>query len=97
MMIRNLLRFTAGLAVLSALLFTGVSCRADPRPDDVDRIRKDFLELRFRAPLDPRLENKSDLELFRLVCASQNVQCEPVLEMLKEQDPEFYQTLRQSE
>lgn len=94
-MIRHLLRFAAVAAVLATLSLGG--CRAEPRADDVERIRKDFLELRFRAPLDPRLEDKSDLELFRLVCASQNVQCEPVLEMLKEQDPEFYQTLRQSE
>lgn len=83
--------FSVVLLIISLLLLGG--CGADPRPDDVARIKKEFLTLRFRAPLDERFSDKSDLELFRLVCAENRVRCEPVLEMLKESDPEFYEKL----
>ena len=85
---------TGGLILLLGLFFL-TACGADPRAGDVERIKKEFLTFRFRAPLDERFAGKSDLELFRLICAENRVRCEPVLEMLKESDPEFHEKLHQ--
>lgn len=86
------------LALVFALLlatFVLPGCGAEPRPDDVERIKQEFLTFRFRAPLDDRFAGKSDLELFQLICAENRVRCGPVLEMLKESDPAFYEKLHQ--
>lgn len=81
--------------LLGFVAFSFIACGAEPRADDVERIKKEFLTFRFRAPLDERFAGKSDLELFRLICAENRVRCEPVLEMLKESDPEFHEKLHQ--
>ena len=81
------------LAFVLFALFIFAGCGAEPRPDDVQRIKKEFLTVRFRAPLNDQLAGKSDLELFRLICAENRVRCEPVLQMLKESDPDFYEKL----
>ncbi|MCR9143793.1 MAG: hypothetical protein NXI24_16215 [bacterium] len=88
---------TAGLlfVLLGFTGFAGMACGAEPRADDVERIKKEFLTFRFRAPLDERFADKSDLELFRLICAENRVRCGPVLEMLKESDPEFHEKLHE--
>ncbi len=68
-------------------------CGAEPRAGDVGRIKSEFLTFRFQAPLNPRFADKSDLELFQLICAQNRVRCAPVLDMLRESDPEFYDKL----
>ncbi|MEQ9365770.1 MAG: hypothetical protein RIF32_16120 [Leptospirales bacterium] len=92
---RILQKTLTGALILLLGLFFLTACGADPRADDVERIKKEFLTFRFRAPLDERFAGKSDLELFRLICAENRVRCEPVLEMLKDSDPDFYDKLHQ--
>lgn len=78
---------------LTLSLLTLPGCGAEPRADDLDRIKSEFLTFRFQAPLNPRFADKSDLELFQLICAQNRVRCAPVLEMLRDSDPEFYEKL----
>lgn len=81
-----------GLVLLSA--FAASSCRlADPTPDDLDRVKEEFLILRFHAPFSREYSQMKDLELFEKSCVSKRVRCERVLEMLKEKDPSFYRRL----
>jgi len=80
-----------GLLAVS-LLFFG-ACGADPTPEDVTRIKEQFLVLRFRAPLVAELRHLSDRELFQRSCKNHRVRCEFVLEMIQKDDPEFYSAL----
>ncbi len=69
-------------------------CSAEPNKVDVDRVVKNFLELRFQSQLNK--QNVSDYELFLLSCKNQRVNCNKVLKILQEEKPDFYKTLMDS-
>lgn len=83
------------LALLYALLASGAlpHCYAEPDSDDVDRVKRHFLSLRFQATFDPELRLKDDLQLFQLSCQKNRVKCDRVLNMLKMSDITFYTRL----
>ncbi len=87
-------RILAG-GLISILALSLTSCRlADPTPDDLERVKEEFLILRFHAPFSRELNQLNDEELFEKSCVSKRVRCERVKEMLKEKDPSFYQRLK---
>lgn len=79
------------IATLSAFLG---GCSGSPRPEDVERVKQDFLTLRFHSEFSPELKGKSDREIFELSCTQNRVRCSTALEMLKSSDPEFYAKLQ---
>lgn len=87
------MRRSAGAFLLGAglLLFTG--CGAEPTPEDVTRVKEQFLILRFRAPLVAEIRNHTDKQLFERSCKNNRVRCGRVLELIKAEDPAFYNTL----
>jgi hypothetical protein len=80
------------IALLAA--FVG-GCSGSPRPEDVERVKQDFLTLRFHSEFSPELKGKSDREIFELSCTQNRVRCSTALEMLKASDPEFYAKLQE--
>ncbi|MBU43464.1 MAG: hypothetical protein CMN76_09615 [Spirochaetaceae bacterium] len=72
-------------------LFTG--CNAEPNATDVQRVKDEFLHLRFQARIQPSLKGQPDARLFQMACQNNNVQCDKVLQKLKESDPDFYKVL----
>lgn len=82
-------RILTGLLCLAML----VGCQAEPEQSDVTRVKEYFLQLRFQSAFQPALQSKSDQELFQLSCKANRVDCDRLLQMLKEQDPDFYRTL----
>lgn len=79
------------LLSLSLLL---LACNAEPNDTDVQRVKEDFMQLRFQSEIQPRFQGLSDEQLFRLACKNNNVQCDPVIEKIKQSDPEFYEVLK---
>jgi hypothetical protein len=71
-------------------------CSAEPTKTDLDRVVKNFLQLRYQAELDQNLKNYSDYELFQLSCKNLRVKCNKVLLLLEKENSEFYQTLIKS-
>lgn len=69
------------------------SCYAEPTADDLERVRRQFLVLRFHAPFDPALRGFDDKRLFEMSCQNHRVRCDRVLGMLKIKDMKFYGTL----
>ncbi len=69
-------------------------CSAEPTQIDVDRVVKNFLELRFQSQLSK--QNISDYELFLLSCKNQRVNCNKVLKILEKEKPDFYKILIES-
>lgn len=82
-------------ALVAALSVTVSGCSGSPRPEDVERVKQDFLTLRFHSEFSPELKGKSDLEIFELSCTQNRVRCSTALEMLKASDPEFYAKLHE--
>ena len=79
---------------LTAFLTAGMlHCNAEPNKTDVQRVKEEFLFLRFQSRIQPRFQGLSDGQLFRLACKNNNVQCDPVVDELKKNDPEFYGVL----
>jgi len=76
--------------VLSAFF---ASCTASADASDLNRVKQQFLQMRFQSVLVPELKNKTDLELFQLSCAQNRMNCDQILQMLQSSDPEFYKTL----
>jgi len=83
--------FTA-LVIVAAAVF-GSGCYADPREEDLERVKEDFLTIRFLAPFREEWRGLDDESLFELSCQQNRVQCDDVRAMLKEEDPEFYAIL----
>ncbi len=85
--------------LLAIVLILGLCghCAAKPHQEDLERVKKTFLALRFNAQFSEELRGKSDLELFRLSCRENNVRFEETLELLQREEPEFYRTLRPEE
>ncbi|MEQ8351351.1 MAG: hypothetical protein RH862_07695 [Leptospiraceae bacterium] len=81
------------LTGLLLLLFTLAGCNAEPNATDVQRVKDEFLHLRFQSQIQPKLKGLSDDRLFQMACKHNNVQCDRVLDELKKSDPEFYKTL----
>ena len=77
--------------VLVGLIVLSVSCGgAEPTPDDLARVKKTYLTLRFQQSLNARLQAMDEEALMQLSCRENYVNCTRVLEMLKEEDPRFY-------
>jgi len=68
-------------------------CYADPREEDLERVKEDFLTLRFVAPFREELRGMNDEQLFAMSCQNNRVQCDEIRKMLKAEDPEFYRIL----
>ena len=79
------------LGLLSILL---IGCVARPEESDLVRVKEHFLQIRFQSAFKPELQAKTDMELFLLSCEQNRVRCDPLLEMLKEKDRPFYDTLK---
>ena len=92
-MTHNLGRFLFSCLLVFASSNFLVSCSAQPQDSDLKRVKQQFLQLRFQAATLTEYKNKTDLELFELSCQNNRVKCEPVLELLKKEDPQFYDTL----
>lgn len=88
----NIRFFLISLLSLLSILPTG--CVARPEESDLVRVKEYFLQVRFQAAFKPELQSKSDMELFLLSCEQNRVKCDPLLEMLKEKDRPFYDTLK---
>ncbi len=69
---------------------------ADPNMDDLNRVKKQFLVLRFQAITSPEYQNMNDRQLFRKSCLLSRVSYPRVLAMLKEKDTDFYNKLMNS-
>jgi hypothetical protein len=76
--------------LIPILFFILISCYAEPGKADLDRVRQQFLVLRFYAPLSAELKNKSDKELFELSCKMNRVRCNKVFTLLQREDVNFY-------
>lgn len=87
-----MIRFLTLKASLVVWIFL-LNCSADPVENDAIRVKEQFLVLRFRAATNPELKGKTDQELFEISCINNRVRCDAVLEILSENDPEFYSTL----
>ncbi len=87
-------RFVRILLLLTAvgLLFSG--CHATPAQADLERVKKHFLAMRFQAPFSKELKNLNDADLFQMSCEANRVRCAPLLDMLKQSDPKFFETLK---
>ncbi len=85
-------QFITYLCLLLCLSLSQCS-HATPSPDDLVRVKKAFLQLRFNAVFLPNLRDREDKELFEMSCRSNRVNCTEVLQLLKKQDPQFYKKL----
>lgn len=74
------------------LIFSG--CFAEPEISDLDRVKRDFLTLRFIAPFDSRFRDLNDEELFELSCRENRLKCQSVITLLETEDPQFYSELK---
>ncbi len=84
------------LPLILAIVCAGcllTACAAEPTAEDVTRVKEQFLVLRFQAPLVAELRHLSDRDLFERSCKNHRVRCDAVLEMLKKDEPDFYNTL----
>lgn len=82
------------ITILAVIVFTGIGCQfANPTMEDVDRVKKQFLVIRFNSTFDPELKNLNDRQLFELSCQYNRVRCDRVLNLLKKNDTEFYSRL----
>ncbi|GIX43327.1 MAG: hypothetical protein KatS3mg129_3060 [Leptospiraceae bacterium] len=77
-------------------IFLFLSCSAEPNKTDLERVVKNFLQLRFQSELDKNLKQYTDYELFQLSCKNNRVKCDKVLKMLEKDNPEFYKKLLES-
>jgi len=75
------------------ILLILVSCYAEPGRADLERVRQQFLVLRFYAPFSNDLKGKNDKELFELSCKMNRVRCSKVLALLQREDVNFYTTV----
>lgn len=80
------------LAVLGLLLLLG-GCYADPSESDVEGVIRDFLVLRFRAPLNEKYRNMTDRDLLELSCRENRVKCDRIMRLIEKKDPRFYALL----
>ncbi|MBX7058006.1 MAG: hypothetical protein K1X75_08055 [Leptospirales bacterium] len=80
------------LTILIVLLLAA-ACAAKPQPEDLQRVKKTFLVMRFNAAFDVRLKGLSDRTLFEESCRQNAVRVEETLQLLKENDPAFYSQL----
>ncbi|MCS7205007.1 MAG: hypothetical protein NZ853_04870 [Leptospiraceae bacterium] len=80
-------------SLLLFLIFA--SCSAEPTKVDVERVIKHFIQLRIQNEITG--SKQSDMELFYISCRNNRVNCDKVLEILKKENPEFYQTLTQNQ
>ncbi len=87
----------SGLILTFSISLLLVGCYASPTNDDVTRVKKHFLSLRFQSGLDAQMQNKSDMELFKESCMANRVRCDDVLKMLKKSDPKFFKALNDEE
>ena len=74
-----------------------LSCYAEPTQEDLERVKRRFLLLRFEAPLSAEYRGKSDAELFQVSCRQNRVRCDDVLELLREHDRKFHDRLMEGE
>ncbi|MBI3395635.1 MAG: hypothetical protein HY042_07365 [Spirochaetia bacterium] len=82
------------LTACAVILLSASQCRfPDPTADDVERVKQEFLMLRFHAPTIREFSHMSDMELFQKSCQSKRVRCDKVLQIIKDKDPDFYQKL----
>ncbi|MDH5656633.1 MAG: hypothetical protein OEZ34_12040 [Spirochaetia bacterium] len=84
--------FSAGI-IFSFLLFSG--CYAEPTDSDIQRVKQQFLMMRFHAPFSDELSPLSDKELFEKSCEKNRVKCSMALDHLKRTDNNFYSKLMQ--
>ena len=75
------------------LLFLLVACYADPTDNDIERVKQQFLIMRFHATFTDEWSSLNDKELFEISCKNNRVKCDLALELLKKQDVNFYTTL----
>lgn len=80
--------------ILMVLVLAALSgCYAKPTEADADRVIQEFMTLRFQAPLNPELSQKTDKEIFELACRSKRVKCDLVKDIVRTRNPELYKTL----
>jgi hypothetical protein len=78
-------------ALMVTLLFIFLAgCYAEPTESDLERVKQQFLVMRFHAPFNNEWNSLSDKELFEKSCKANRVKCGPALDILKKQDPNFY-------
>ncbi len=92
----HLYRRIYSFALVAMLAAFAGACSGSPRAEDVERVKQDFLTLRFHSEFSPELKGKSDLEIFELSCTQNRVRCSTALEMLKASDPDFYAKLQRA-
>lgn len=86
--------FLRKVAILGLLLTLIAQCGpSQATKEDLERVKRDFLQLRLNAALRPKLKNKSDDDLFHLSCRTNRVNCTQVKHLLKKEDPAFYRAL----
>lgn len=84
----------ACIASLACFAITALAgCYAEPREEDLQRVKEDFLTLRFVAPFREEFRGMNDEQLFAMSCQNNRVQCDEIRAMLKAEDPEFYRIL----
>jgi len=69
------------------------ACYARPHQADAERVMDEFMNLRFHAPLNAELSGLTDRQLFDMACRSKRVKCDLVLDILKNNNPDFYTRL----
>ena len=91
--IKKLLARTGALSLLTFILVVGGACTANPDERDLALVKRDFLSLRFNAPLSERFVDMSDKQLFEIVCRGRKLNAKEILKIIKTKDPEFYRAL----
>jgi len=87
--IKTALKISASITLL--ILLAG--CYAEPTDNDLERVKQQFLVMRFHAPFNEEWNALSDKELYELSCKNNRVQCDLALDTLKKKDTDFYAKL----
>lgn len=86
-----------GFIISMICFFLFITCgAADPTIEDMKRVRKNYLDLRFQKPFNSTLAEMNDEKLMKLSCAQNHVNCDLVMELLKKNDPEFYKKYQEA-
>ena len=87
--VKTVLKISAFMLVI--ILLAG--CYAEPTDNDLERVKQQFLVMRFHAPFNEEWSGLSDKELFELSCKNNRVKCDLALDTLKNKDTDFYTKL----
>ena len=88
----NIKELCRPILIAIPLLFL-FQCYADPTDADIERVKQQFLVMRFHAPFTEEWRYLSDKELFEQSCKNTRIRCDIAIEILKKQDEKFYNTL----